>query len=195
MKPESYQGSRMGTLLARNWKSVALRGVIAILFGIAIVALPGVTLAILNTLFGFFILIGGFLFLVAAVRQRHTDEPWWLLLIEGILGIIAGILILSSPGITALFVIYLIAAWAIISGIFQIVAAIQLRRQIQGEWLLIVSGIFSVIFGLLLAVLPGVGALTILWIIGAYTIAFGITQLILALRLRTWRQREPSTSI
>ncbi len=185
----------MGTLLARNWKSVALRGVIAILFGIAIVALPGVTLAILNTLFGFFILIGGFLFLVAAVRQRHTDEPWWLLLIEGILGIIAGILILSSPGITALFVIYLIAAWAIISGIFQIVAAIQLRRQIQGEWLLIVSGIFSVIFGLLLAVLPGVGALTILWIIGAYTIAFGITQLILALRLRTWRQREPSTSI
>lgn len=195
MKPESYPRSRMGTLLARNWKSVALRGVIAILFGIAIVALPGVTLAILNTLFGFFVLISGFLFLVAAVRQRHTDEPWWLLLLEGILGIIAGILILSSPGITALFIVYLIAAWAIISGIFQIVAAIQLRRQIEGEWLLIVSGIFSVIFGFILAILPGISALTILWIIGAYTVAFGITQLILAFRLRTWRRSEPPTVV
>ena len=88
MKPEPYPRSRMGTMLAHNWKSVALRGAIAILFGIAIVALPGVTLAVLNTLFGFFVLIGGFLFLVAAVRQRHSDEPWWLLLLEGILGII-----------------------------------------------------------------------------------------------------------
>ena len=195
MKPESYPRARMGTLLARNWKSVALRGAIAILFGMAIVVLPGVTVAVLNTLFGFFVLIGGFLFLVAAVRQRHTDEPWWLLLLEGILGIIVGIFIISSPGITALFFIYLIAAWAIVSGIFQIVAAIQLRRQIEGEWLLIVSGIISLIFGLLLAILPGIGALTILWIIGAYTVAFGVMQLILAWRLRNWRREEPPTVI
>lgn len=193
MKPESYQRATMGTMLARNWKSIALRGVVAILFGIAIIVWPGISLAALVSLFGFFALIGGFLFIVAAIRQRRTDEPWWLLLLEGILGILVGIIVFSSPGVTGLFLVYLIAAWAVVSGIFQIVTAIQLRHQIEGEWLLIMSGIASLIFGLLLAIWPGAGALAVLWIIGAYIVFFGILQLILAFRLRNWRRSEPST--
>lgn len=151
MKPESYP-TRMGTLLARNWKSIAVRGVTAILFGIILIVLPGISLAALVSLFGFFALISGLLTIVAAIRQRRTDEPWWLLLLEGILGIIIGIIVFSTPGFAGLFLVYLIAAWAIISGICQIVTAIQLRRQIPGEWLLAVSGVASIIFGLLLAI-------------------------------------------
>lgn len=187
MKSEPNRRARMGTMLARNWKSLAIRGAIAILFGIAIILLPGITIAALVTLFGLFIIVGGFLFLVAGIRQRRTDEPWWLLLLEGILGVAIGIFILIFPSIAALFLVFLIAAWAIMSGIFQIIAAIQLRRQIEGEWLLILSGITSIIFGFLLAIFPSAGALTILWIIGAYTIFFGVLQLIVAFRLRTWR--------
>lgn len=195
MKVNSNKRPRMGTLLARNWWSVALRGVIAILFGIAVIVWPGITLAALVTLFGFFALIGGFLFLIAAIRQRRTDEPWWLLLFEGIFGIALGIIVFIWPSITALFLLYLIAAWAIMSGIFEIVAAIQLRRQIEGEWLLAISGIASIIFGFLLAIWPGAGALAILWIIGAYAIFFGVLKLSLAFRLRNWQRREPPTVI
>lgn len=154
MKSNSYREARMGTMLARNWWTVALRGVVAIIFGIAVFIWPGITLASLVTLFGLLALIGGFLLVVAAIRHRRTDEPWWLLLLEGILGIAIGIIVFSSPETAGLFLVYFIAAWAIISGILQIISAIQLRRQIVGEWLLITSGIASLLFGLLLAVCP-----------------------------------------
>lgn len=191
MKPNSNRSPRMGTLLARNWWTVALRGVIGILFGIAVIVWPGITLTALVTLFGLFALIGGFLFLIAAIKQRRTDEPWWLLLLEGIFGIAIGIIVFISPGITGLLLLYLIAAWAIISGIFEIVAAIQLRRQIENEWLLAAVGIASLLFGLLLAIWPVAGALAILWVIGAYALIFGVLLLILAFRLRTWKRSEP----
>lgn len=195
MKSNSHPSQKMGTLLARNWGTVALRGVVAILFGIAVFIWPGITLTSLVTLFGFLALIGGFLFLIAAIRHRRMSEPWWLLLLEGIVGIVIGIVVFSSPEITGLFLVYLIAAWAIISGILQIVAAIQLRRQIVGEWLLITSGIASLLFGLLLAIWPVAGALAVLWVIAAYAIVFGVLQLILAFRLRNWQRREPPTVI
>lgn len=193
MRANSNLSPRMGTLLARNWQSVALRGVIAILFGIAIIVWPGITLATLITFFGLFAIVGGFLLSVAAIRQRRTDEPWWLLLLEGLLGIAIGIIVLVYPGITGLFLLYLIAAWAIISGIFEIVAAIQLRRQIEGEWLLALSGIASIVFGVLLIIWPSAGALAIVWVIGAYTIFFGVLKLSLAWRLRNWQQKPPTT--
>lgn len=142
-----------------------------------------------------FALIGGFLFLVAAIKHRRMNEPWWLLLLEGILGIAIGIIVLALPEITGLFLVYVIAAWAIISGIVQIIAAIQLRRQIVGEWLLITSGIASLLFGLLLAIWPVAGVLAVLWVIAAYAILFGVLQLILAFRLRNWQRREPPTAI
>lgn len=195
MKPNSYPETRMGTLLARNWQTVAVRGVVAILFGIVVFLWPGITLASLVVLFGFFALIGGFLFLVAAIKHRRMNEPWWLLLLEGILGIAIGIIVLALPEITGLFLVYVIAAWAIISGIVQIIAAIQLRRQIVGEWLLITSGIASLLFGLLLAIWPVAGVLAVLWVIAAYAIFFGVLQLILAFRLRNWQRREPPTVI
>ena len=190
MKPSSNRRLRMGTLLARNWWTVALRGFIALLFGIAVFAWPGITLAVLVGLFGFFALIGGFLLLVAAVKQRRTDEPWGLLLLEGLFGIAIGIIVFIWPEITGLFLVYLIAAWAIMSGIFELIAAIQLRRQIRNEWLLAAAAIASLVFGFLLALWPVAGALAILWIIGAYALIFGILFIILAFRLRNWNRGE-----
>lgn len=191
MEPNTFQKPRMGTLLARNWWTVASRGLIAVLFGITVLLWPEITLIALVTLFGFFCLISGFLSLVAIFKHRRVDEPWWLLLLEGILGIVIGITVFILPEITGLFLIYLIAAWAITSGILEIVGAIQLRHQIENEWILAVTGIASLLFGLLLIIWPAAGALSILWFIGIYAIVFGILLFILAFRLRNWQQREP----
>lgn len=182
---------RMGTLMARNWWTIALRGLIAVLFGIAVFAWPGISLVVLVNLFGLFALIGGFLFFIAGIKQRRTDEPWWLLLIEGILSIALGIMVFIWPGISGLFLVYFIAAWAIMSGIFELVSAIQLRRQIYNEWLLAAAGIVSLLFGLFIVIWPVAGALAILWVIGAYALIFGVIMLTLAFRLRTWHRREP----
>jgi uncharacterized membrane protein HdeD (DUF308 family) len=180
----------MGTLLAHNWWTVALRGAIAILFGLAVFVWPGITLAVLVILFGIFAILGGILAL-AALRDRNTDEPWWLLLLEGLLGIAVGIITFIWPGITGLFLLYLIAAWAIVTGIVEIIAAIGLRKQIENEWLLIAAGIASLLFGILLAIRPVAGAVAILWVIGAYAIFFGVLLLVLGFRLRNWNRQEP----
>ncbi|MEC4819193.1 MAG: HdeD family acid-resistance protein [Scytonema sp. PMC 1069.18] len=182
---------RIGTLLARNWWSLVFRGLMAILFGVAMFIWPGISLAVLVWLFGFFVLLTGILALIAAFRRRQSDEQHWFLLVEGILGVVAGVLIFFWPNITALLLLYFIAAWAIVTGIFEIIAAIQLRREIHNEWLLALAGVASLLFGILLVIQPGAGALAILWVIGAYAIIFGITLLILGLRLRQWNKQQP----
>jgi uncharacterized membrane protein HdeD (DUF308 family) len=189
MRPTSNR--RIGTLLARNWWGLVLRGVLAILFGIAVFIWPGISITVLVTLFGFFVLLSGILGIIVAVRGRQSDERRWLLLIEGIFGVIAGILVFFWPGITALLLVYLIAAWALLTGILEIIAAIQLRKEIENEWLLAVAGIASLLFGILIAIYPGSGALALLWVIGAYAIAFGIVLIILGLRLRNWNKQQP----
>ncbi|RUR79714.1 HdeD family acid-resistance protein [Chlorogloeopsis fritschii PCC 9212] len=182
---------RIGTLLARNWWTLALRGVLAILFGVAVFIWPAISIAVLVALFGFFVLLSGILAVIAALGSREPEENKWLLLFEGIVGIIAGVLVFFWPRITALILLYFIAAWAIVTGILEIIAAIQLRKEIENEWLLAIAGIASVLFGILAAIWPGAGALAILWGIGAYAIIFGITLLILALRLRNWQIPGP----
>ncbi len=123
--------------------------------------------------------------MVSTVRSDKRERRWWLFLLQGLAGIIVGIMAFVWPGITALvLLLYIIAAWAIVTGIFEVVAAVQLRKEIEGEWLLGLSGIASVVFGALLAGFPGAGALAVLWIIGAYSILFGTLLLILAFRLR-----------
>ncbi|HWE62713.1 MAG TPA: HdeD family acid-resistance protein [Chloroflexota bacterium] len=173
-------------VLTRNWWALALRGLAAIIFGILALVVPHITLVVLIAFFGAYVLVDGFFTLVAAVRAAEQHTRWWPLLVEGVAGIIAGVLTFIWPGLTALVLLYFIAAWAIVTGVFEVLAAIRLRREIRGEWLLGLSGVLSVLFGLLLIAFPGAGALTVVWLIGAYALVFGVVLVGLALRLRNW---------
>ena len=149
-----------------NWWALVLRGVVAILFGVMTFIWPQITLATLVFLFGAYAIVDGVFAIVAGVRAPREFARWWVLLIEGILSVIAGLIAFAVPGITALLLLGLIAGWAIITGVIEIVAAVQLRKEIQGEWLLALGGITSILFGVLLLLNPGAGALAVLWLIG-----------------------------
>jgi len=183
---QNFDPMRMGTRLARNWWTVALRGAIAIIFGLAALFWPDITLTALVFIFAGFVLVSGVLLALAAFRDGLTHTHGWLMLLEGAIGIAIGVMAFIWPGITALVLLYLIAAWAIVTGVLEIIAAIQVRKEIQNEWLLALAGIASVLFGVLLIIWPIAGALAILWIIAAYAIIFGVLLLILAFRLRSW---------
>lgn len=170
--------------LACNWWAVGLRGLCALLFGIAIFFWPAISLIVLVLLFGLYSLTDGIITIVSVVRERERHKRWWLFLLQGIAGVVAGIMTFLWPGISALVLLYIIAAWAIVTGIFEIAAAVQLRKEIEGEWLLALGGIASLIFGVLLVGSPGAGALAVVWLIGAYSALFGILLLFLAFRLR-----------
>ena len=174
----------MVVVLARNWWALALRGLAAVLFGIMAFAWPGMTLGVLVLLYGAYALVDGVLAIIAAVAGRTSGMPWWALLLEGVMGVTIGILTFAWPGITALVLLYLIAAWAVVTGALEIAAAIRLRKEIRGEWLLALSGIISVLFGIALVINPVGGALAVVWLIGAYAIAFGVLLIALGFRLR-----------
>jgi uncharacterized membrane protein HdeD (DUF308 family) len=175
-------------LLARNWWALALRGLAAILFGIAALVVPHIALVVLIALFGAYALVDGIFAIVSAVRAAQRHVRWWPLLVEGLAGIVIGVLTFVWPGLTALVLLYFIASWAIVTGVFEVLAAIRLRREIRGEWLLGLTGVLSVVFGLLLIIFPGAGALTVVWLIGIYALVFGFLLLGLAWRLRGLRQ-------
>jgi uncharacterized membrane protein HdeD (DUF308 family) len=174
----------MLTAFSRKWWAMALRGVVAILFGIMAILWPALTLVTLVLLFGAYAFLDGVLAVIAGVVARRRSERWWAVLLEGVAGMIIGLLAFFWPGVTALVLLYLIAAWALITGVLEIIAAIQLRRVITREWSMILSGLASIVFGLLLVFFPGAGALGLVWLIGAYAIAFGLLLLVLAFRLR-----------
>jgi uncharacterized membrane protein HdeD (DUF308 family) len=172
-------------LLTRNWWALALRGLAAILFGVLAFAWPGITLLVLIIFFGAYMLVDGIFAIVAAVRAAGEEARWWLLLLEGVLGVVVGLVAFFWPGLTALALLYLVAAWAIVTGIMEIAAAIRLRREVVGEWALILGGAFSVLFGVLLVVIPArAGLLSLTWLIGVYAVVFGVLQVILAFRVR-----------
>jgi uncharacterized membrane protein HdeD (DUF308 family) len=179
----------MAALLARNWWALALRGVAAIIFALLAFALPGVTLAVLVILFGAYALIDGIFAIVSAIRAVQGHRPWGSFLIEGAVGIIIGLVTFFVPGVTLAFLVALVAVWAIVTGVFEIAAAIRLRRHLPGEWLLILTGVFSIIFGVLIFVAPIAGALVIVWWLAAYALIFGILLLLLAFRLRGLHRR------
>ncbi len=174
----------MVTHMARNWWAIALRGVVAIIFGILVFLQPGISLQALLILLAAYLLVDGIGAIITAFRSHDTNPRWWVVLLEGIVSIIAGIIAFLWPGLTAFTIVYVVAAWAIITGVFEIWAAIRLRAEISNEWLLALSGVLSLIFGILLVVYPGAGILTLLWLIGSYAILFGIVMLVLAFRLR-----------
>lgn len=169
--------------LAQNWWALAIRGIAAIIFGLLALFWPGITLLVFVIIFAIYALSDGVFAIVAAVNSSSREG--WALLLEGVLGIAAGVLALFIPGITALFLLYIIAFWAFITGIFEMVMAVRLRREISHEWWAVLSGIASVLFGILLFIFPRAGALALVWWIGAYAIVFGLLLLALAIRLRT----------
>ena len=177
-------------LLTRNWWLLALRGLVAILFGILAFILPGITLVSLVWLFGAYAVANGILAFVLAFKAPKGQRRIGSLIFAGIISIIAGVLAFVLPGITALSLLMLIAAWAIVTGIAEIVAAVRLRKEITGEWLLVVAGIASLIFGVIIVIVPSAGALALVWWIGAYAVAFGILLMVVAFRMRRWRTFE-----
>jgi len=174
-------------LLARRWWALALRGVIAVLFGLLTFFIPGITLISLVLLFGLYAILDGIFDIVSAMKAPGHH---WPLLVEGIVGIVAGLVTFMWPAITAMVLVYLIAFWAILTGLLEIVAGIRLREVIANEMLLILMGVISTLFGILIIIFPGAGALAIIIWIGAYAVVFGIILIVLAFRLRSFRQLE-----
>ena len=175
--------------LSRWWWTFILRGVLAILFGVIAFIAPPATIAALVLLFGAWALVDGVFDIAAALMHRTMDRSWWLTILEGVVGIVAGLLALAFPDIAAASLILLIAAWSIVTGVIEIGLAIRLREQITGELWLAIAGILSIVFGVLIFIYPAAGALTIVWIIGAFAIAFGISMIALGWRLRGIHQR------
>jgi uncharacterized membrane protein HdeD (DUF308 family) len=170
---------------AGHWWALALRGAIAILFGLAALLRPGIALEALILLFGAYALVDGVFSIVGIFGGTRGGTPRWLLLIEGVAGILAGLIAFVLPGLTALLLLYLIAAWAIVTGIFEIATAIRLRNEIRGEWAMIAGGALSVLFGVILVVVsPFAALLSLVWLIGVYAVAFGILVLITAFAVR-----------
>jgi uncharacterized membrane protein HdeD (DUF308 family) len=174
--------------LAGNWWALLLRGIAAVLFGLAALFWPGLTLYVLVLFFGAYVLVDGVLAIVAGIRGSGGRR--WLLLAEGALGVLAGLVAFFYPGITALVLLYVIAFWAIFTGILRVVTAISLRRELENEWLMVLSGVLSVLFGVILAALPGVGLLSLVWLVGIYAIVFGVALMILGFRVRGHRQES-----
>jgi uncharacterized membrane protein HdeD (DUF308 family) len=171
-------------ILSRYWWMTLIRGFLWILFGIVLFVEPGISFVTLALIFGLFVLADGIGNFVSAVGGRDQHEYWWLLLIVGLCGIGIGLLSIFNPALTALALLFYIAIWAIVTGLLQVVAAIRLRQEIEGEFWLILGGLASVAFGVLVVARPGVGALSVLWLIGAFAIVYGILQIGLALRAR-----------
>jgi uncharacterized membrane protein HdeD (DUF308 family) len=178
--------------LVRNWWVVLLRGIAGIIFGVLTFFWPEISFFALVLLFGAFAFADGVLAIISALRGGRTTDRWWLLLLQGLVGVAVGVLVVLWPNISALALIYLIGAWALITGGFEIAAAIRLRKVITREWLLILSGILSVALGVLLFLFPGAGALVLILWIGAYALVSGVLLSFLAFKLRSWgRSHRP----
>ena len=175
--------------LPRQWWLVALRGITAIVFGILAFIWPGITLSVLILFFGAYAVVDGVLALYVATRSRgqHVSAS----VLEGIVGIAAGLIAFFWPGITALVLLILISVWAIVTGVMEVIAGVELRHVIKNEWSLVLSGVISAVFGILLLVQPGTGALAVVWLIGLYAVIFGIGMLSLAWQLRGLLEHRP----
>jgi uncharacterized membrane protein HdeD (DUF308 family) len=178
--------------LGRVWWLVLLRGIAAIVFGVLAWVWPGATLVTLVLFWGAYALVDGVAALLGGWSAKDAGRPWWQVVLVGVVGIGAGVFTFVQPGVTAVALLILIAVWAIANGVLQISAAIRLRKAIANEWLLIVSGALSVLFGVLLILNPGGGALAVLWAIGAFAVAYGILLVVLAFKLRRHAPGRPA---
>ena len=192
--PSSTLGPALLEQLGHQWGWVVFRGVAAIVFGVLAFGMPGLTLKLLTLMWGAYALVDGVLALVGAWRVRDDGKRVWPLVLVGLLGIVAGVLTFLWPGLTAVGLLMLIAAWALVVGVLQIVAAIRLRKEIDNEWWLGLSGLLSVVFGVLMIASPGAGAIAVVWTLAAYAIVFGVTLVLLGFRLRASSRRATGSS-
>lgn len=175
--------------LARGWWLLLLRGIAAIVFGILSWLQPQVSLAVLIIFFGAYTLVDGALGIWTAFANRSDNEHWWVLLLWGLLGLAVGLLTLFAPGLVAVALLFYIAIWAIATGVLQIIAAIRLRKEISGEWLLGLAGLVSIVFGFVLVAQPGLGLLTLVWLVASYAVVFGMVLVALALKARKFARQ------
>jgi uncharacterized membrane protein HdeD (DUF308 family) len=171
-------------LVARDWWVFAIRGIAALVFGALAFIWPEATLTVLVFLFGAYVLVDGVSLLIAlargdAVARRHG----WAVAIMGVLGIVVGVVTFVAPGLTALSLLYLVAFWAIATGTFQVIAAIQLRKELDNEFWMALGGVASIVFGVLLVAFPGEGLISLVWLVGIWAVVFGVSSLSLAYRL------------
>ncbi|HKP53953.1 MAG TPA: HdeD family acid-resistance protein [Chloroflexia bacterium] len=176
------------TVSARNWWLFVLRGALAVLFAMLALFWPSLAIEALVLLFGAYALVDGVFAVAAGLERIGKQKYWWALVIQGLLGIATGIITFLWPGITALVLLTFIGVWATITGVMEVVAAVQLRKEIEDEWLLGISGVVSVLFGLYVLIFPGLGALSLIWLIATYAFIIGILLIILGFRLRSWQQ-------
>jgi uncharacterized membrane protein HdeD (DUF308 family) len=177
----------MFNLMAQNWWAIALRGLVAVLFGIAAFIWPGITMVVLVALFGAYALVDGIFAVIESFRRDVVGERWWALLFEGFVGIAIGLLTFFLPGLTAMGLLFLIAFWAIVTGVFEIITAVRLRHELRGEWMMVLIGIISIVFGFLLLARPLAGALSLVYVIGAFVFIMGVLMIAFAFKLRSMR--------
>jgi uncharacterized membrane protein HdeD (DUF308 family) len=174
----------MNDLLRRSWWMLAVRGVAALLFGILALIWPDITLLVLVALFAAYAFITAVAYISAAVKNRETDKGWWLLLLLGLVAVAAGGIAIFHPLLTALVLVLLMGANALITGILDIAIAIRLRKEIRNEWMLVLAGVVSIVFGILVFLFPGAGALALVWLVSFYAVLTGVLLLALAFRMR-----------
>ena len=174
----------LAKLLSQYWWVLLLRGILAILFGAVAFAWPGLTLATLILFFAAFVFVDGVFDVFHAFSGRKENENWWVLLLEGLLGVAFGVITWMNPGITALVLMLYIAFWAVATGVLKIIMAVRLRKEIEGEWWMVLSGLASVLFGVIMIARPGAGAMAVLWFIAAWAIVMGVFLVILSFQAR-----------
>lgn len=182
-EPEPKEAIMLKTL-AKNWWVFVLRGVVGVLFGVMAYMWPGITLVSLVLLFGAYAFVDGVFAVIGAITGRKEQDDWILMLLLGVVGIAVGILTYRSPGITALALLMYIAAWAFAKGVLEIVTAIKIRKEIEGEWALALSGALSVLFAFFLLWNPGAGALGVIWVIAFYAILFGVLSILFGFKIK-----------
>ena len=177
--------------LASNWWALALRGVLSILVGVLALTKPGATLAALVLLIGAYMFVDGVFAIMASLRGMRRGDRWGWMLVEGILGSVAGIIVFRTPATGALVLLWLVAFWAITHGIAEIAAGIKLRKIIDNEWLLIIAGVLSLALGIYVLMRPGVGLLLLVTWVGVYALFAGILMLMLSFKIRKWSHEHP----
>lgn len=176
----------MTSMLSTRWWALSLRGTVYVAFGLVALLWPDLTFGVFLFLFGVFAIADGALSVLGAARTGRAGSPWMGLLFEGLISAATGVLVLVWPEMSGLVLLYVIGAWAVLTGVLEISAAVRLRREIEGEWILVVNGLLSIGFGILVYLWPAGGILAVVWLVGLYAIVFGVLLLLLSLVLRRY---------
>ncbi len=172
----------MSHYLYENRWLIGLRGLLAVIFGVLAFIWPGLTALVLVFFFAAYAILDGILTIAASLRNRHVNDRWWVILLEGLVDIAAGVIAFIFPTLAAIVLVFVIAIWAILTGILELVMAFRLRREINNEWFLVLSGVVSILLGVIMVINPNAGLIGLVWAIGGYAVIFGILMLILAFR-------------